>query len=79
MYRKNQDLINIGAYPAGSNAAIDHAIALHEPLKHFARQSVGAGFTAAESWGHLATALANPTPPPPRPNKPLQPSLKSAV
>ena len=35
LYRRNQDLISIGAYPAGSNAAIDHAIRLYEPLKSF--------------------------------------------
>ena len=79
VHRKNQDLINIGAYPAGSNAAIDHAIALHEPLKQFARQSVGQGFQAPESWKLLQHALANPTPPPSRPNKPVQPSPKTAV
>ena len=28
LYRKNKDLINIGAYPAGSSAVIDRAIAL---------------------------------------------------
>jgi flagellum-specific ATP synthase len=31
IHRKNQDLINIGAYPMGSNPAIDQAIHLHEP------------------------------------------------
>ena len=66
VHRKNQDLINIGAYPTGSNAAIDHAIALHEPLQHFARQAVGAGVAASASWALLTQALATPTPPPPQ-------------
>ena len=48
IYRKNQDLINIGAYPGGSNAAIDRAILLHEPLREFLRQSVSEGFSARE-------------------------------
>jgi flagellum-specific ATP synthase len=60
VYRKNQDLINIGAYPAGSNAAMDRAIALHEPLNKFLRQGVDEGFTAAQSWASLAKILATP-------------------
>jgi flagellum-specific ATP synthase len=72
VYRKNQDLINIGAYPAGSNPAIDRAIALHEPLNRFLRQGVSEGIPAAESWSRLAQTLAlpgpvNPTPPGPGP------------
>jgi flagellum-specific ATP synthase len=61
VYRRNQDLINIGAYPAGSNPVIDQAIALREPLDKFLRQGVTDGFTPAQSWPLLAQAL---TPPP---------------
>lgn len=57
LYRRNQDLISIGAYPAGSNAAIDLAIRLNTPLKNFLRQGVRDGFTAAESWQKLAQAM----------------------
>jgi flagellum-specific ATP synthase len=63
VYRRNQDLINIGAYPAGSNPAIDQAIALHEPLNRFLRQGVNEGFLVEESWGMLAKTLATPVPP----------------
>jgi flagellum-specific ATP synthase len=63
-YRKNQDLINIGAYPAGSNPAIDHAIALHEPLNRFLRQSVTEGFNSAQSWSLLKQTLSHPPTPP---------------
>ena len=63
VYRKNQDLINIGAYPAGSNPAIDHAIALHEPLNHFLRQRVSEGFTNAQSWSELQQTLSTPIAP----------------
>jgi flagellum-specific ATP synthase len=63
IYRKNQDLINIGAYPAGSNPAIDQAIALHEPLTRFLRQSVTEGFNSAQSWSLLKQTLSPaPTP-----------------
>ncbi len=60
VYRKNQDLINIGAYPAGTSPAIDHAIRLNGPLNRFLRQGVTEGFSAAQSWGLLSTALSTP-------------------
>jgi flagellum-specific ATP synthase len=62
IYRRNQDLINIGAYPAGSNPAIDQAIAVREPLTKFLRQGVEEGFKAADSWSLLARTLAIPVP-----------------
>jgi flagellum-specific ATP synthase len=70
VFRKNQDLINIGAYPAGSSPAIDLAITLHEPLSRFLRQGVGEGFRAPQSWSLLAQTLstqAAPAPPKPGP------------
>ena len=56
-YRKNQDLISIGAYPPGTNAAIDRAIRLQEPLRQFLRQPGNVGLPAAESWRQLAEVL----------------------
>jgi flagellum-specific ATP synthase len=64
VYRRNQDLINIGAYPAGSNPAIDQAIALHEPLDRFLRQGVTEGPTAAQSWSLLEQTLSITAHPP---------------
>jgi flagellum-specific ATP synthase len=61
VYRKNQDLIAIGAYPAGSNPAIDHAITLHDPLNRFLRQGVTEGFEESRSWGLLQELLARDT------------------
>jgi len=60
-YRKNADLINIGAYPAGSSPAIDQAIALNAPLNKFLKQDVSAGFPPAQSWNLLGQVL-NPQP-----------------
>lgn len=57
VYRRNQDLIGIGAYPPGSNPAIDEAIRLHEPLKAFLRQPVDQGCALRESWDGLAQSL----------------------
>src|SRR5579863_5262874 len=61
-YRKNQDLINIGAYPAGTNPAIDLSIHLNEPMKNFLRQAVGQGFTLQQSWTMLNQTMATPMP-----------------
>jgi flagellum-specific ATP synthase len=59
-HRKNQDLIHLGAYPTGSNAAIDLAIRFHEPLNQFLRQPIDRGFNPDESWELLAQAMAFP-------------------
>jgi len=37
-YKENEDLIQIGAYNQGSNARVDNAIRVHEPLIRFLRQ-----------------------------------------
>jgi flagellum-specific ATP synthase len=58
LYRKNQDLINIGAYPAGSNPAIDEAIRLQNLLNRFLRQSTGEDCPRPKSWEQLRRALA---------------------
>jgi flagellum-specific ATP synthase len=62
IYRKNQDLINIGAYPAGTNPAIDSSIQLHEPLTSFLRQPVEQGCTIPQSWSLLEETMAAPVP-----------------
>jgi flagellum-specific ATP synthase len=66
-YRKNQDLINIGAYPAGTNPAIDLSIHLHEPLETFLCQPVEQGCTLAQSWSLLEQTMATPVPAKPPP------------
>jgi flagellum-specific ATP synthase len=58
IYRRNQDLIAIGAYPAGSNAALDEAIRLYEPLRTFLRQPVDQGRKISECWVELNAAMA---------------------
>jgi FliI/YscN family ATPase len=61
-HRKNQDLINIGAYPAGTNPAIDLSIHLHEPLNSFLCQPVGQCSSLPQSWSLLEQTLASPMP-----------------
>ncbi len=53
LYRRNEDLISIGAYQKGANAAIDAAIALHEPLRNFLRQPVQDIATRAQTFAQL--------------------------
>ncbi len=67
VYRKNQDLINIGAYPAGSNPTIDQAIRLNEPLNQFLRQAVDEGFSASDSWRKLSSVFEQHGQPAPAP------------
>ncbi len=58
LLRKNQDLINIGAYVAGSNPEIDRALSLQKPLREFLQQGIGEGYPAAKSWEMLESAMA---------------------
>lgn len=58
LYRKNEDLISIGAYQKGANAALDQAIALHDPLGKFARQSVHEHTARAQCYQNLKHIIA---------------------
>jgi flagellum-specific ATP synthase len=57
LYRKNEDLVSIGAYQKGSNPALDRAVALNEPLKNFLRQGVHDYTPRAQSFGNLKQLL----------------------
>jgi flagellum-specific ATP synthase len=57
LLRKNQDLINIGAYVPGSNPEIDLSLRLQTPLREFLCQNMGEGYSAARSWHLLETAM----------------------
>jgi flagellum-specific ATP synthase len=59
MYRKNEDLVAIGAYQKGASAALDQAIALQEPLRQFLRQKVDELTPRAETFARLK-AILNP-------------------
>jgi flagellum-specific ATP synthase len=62
VYRKNADLINLGAYVAGSNASVDAAIRLREAIDLFLRQKVDSGFQPEAGWNLLKDALAGRKP-----------------
>jgi flagellum-specific ATP synthase len=57
IYRKNEDLINIGAYVRKTNPAIDRAIDKYEPLRTFLRQPVAQKVSRQASYQQLAEIL----------------------
>jgi len=52
-FRKSEDLINIGAYVAGSNPKIDYAVKMIERLNAYLRQGIGDTVSYAESVNQL--------------------------
>jgi flagellum-specific ATP synthase len=57
LYRRNQDLIQIGAYTQGTNPNIDAAIKAREPLQQFLRQPADQGVSRGDSWAQLQKVL----------------------
>ncbi|MGH7943931.1 MAG: FliI/YscN family ATPase [Opitutaceae bacterium] len=58
LYRKNEDLVSIGAYQKGSNPALDQAITLQEPLRRFLRQATHEHSSRAQTFASLKQLLA---------------------
>ena len=58
LYRKNEDLISIDAYQKGASASLDQAIALHEPLRAFLRQSVDENAGRGQTFDQLKRLFA---------------------
>jgi flagellum-specific ATP synthase len=56
-YKRNADLISLGAYAAGSNPQVDASIRLREPLNQFLRQKVTEGFTPSQGWEALGKTM----------------------
>jgi flagellum-specific ATP synthase len=54
VYRKAEDLINIGAYVAGSNPKIDYAIEMMEKINQYLKQDIDETTDFAESISQLA-------------------------
>jgi flagellum-specific ATP synthase len=57
LYRRNQDLIQIGAYTMGTNPSLDAAIRAREPIQQFLRQQVEQGVPRLEAWAALQKVL----------------------
>jgi flagellum-specific ATP synthase len=56
-YAKAEDLINIGAYAAGSNPKIDFAIRMIEPVKRYLRQGIHEETSFEESIATLDSMM----------------------
>ena len=63
IYQKNQDLINIGAYQAGSNPRVDASIRANDPLMSFLRQNMDDTPPAESNWEQLGHVLTQAYPP----------------
>merc|ERR1711998_680215 len=59
LYQQNQDLINVGAYEAGSNPDLDRAIAVRADMENFSRQPMHEQVTVDVALAQLQECLAN--------------------
>jgi len=57
IYRKNEDLITIGAYARGSNSKVDQAIDRYDSIMGFLRQPMGSKSTRADAWKEIAALV----------------------
>jgi flagellum-specific ATP synthase len=57
-YREAADLIEVGAYVAGSNPKVDRALRCIQPLRALLRQAPDERWTMSETLSALATVLA---------------------
>ena len=62
-YAEAEDLINVGAYHAGSNPSIDEAIAKHRPIEDFLIQEVEDQSSEAATFAAMAAISGIPMPP----------------
>jgi flagellum-specific ATP synthase len=56
-YMRSVDLINVGAYQAGSDAVLDQAIARHDHIDRFLQQGISERSGVDASLAHLADVL----------------------
>jgi flagellum-specific ATP synthase len=58
LYRRNEDLITIGAYTRGANPRLDLAIERNGPLNAFLRQPMEEISGRSDSWSSFSAALS---------------------
>ena len=59
VYRDIEDLVNIGAYAAGSNAEFDLAVQAHGVIDAFLQQGLGEGVEYRESVAELERLVSS--------------------
>jgi type III secretion protein N (ATPase) len=59
-YRRDRDLISVGAYVGGSDPLLDQAIALYPRMEAFLTQDMNARVGYADAWRELDALLAQP-------------------
>ncbi len=57
-FRRMEDMINIGAYTAGSNPEVDKAISMNGPINAFLRQDIGNPQHLTDSFAQLQALAA---------------------
>jgi flagellum-specific ATP synthase len=60
LYKRNEDLITVGAYQKGASAALDRAVGLNDGIKAFLRQSVDEVTPRADAYRRLNELLGTP-------------------
>ncbi len=58
VYRKNEDLVSIGAYQKGGNPSLDRAITLQEPLRKFLCQGVNEFSARKDSFAKIKSIVS---------------------
>jgi flagellum-specific ATP synthase len=58
-YHSHEDIITVGAYQKGANAALDRAIALRDPLNQFLRQKTQEFTPRDEAWKQLGKIISS--------------------
>ncbi|MDR2518871.1 MAG: FliI/YscN family ATPase [Spirochaetaceae bacterium] len=62
LYAENEDLINVGAYHAGSNSAIDEAVEKHSEIRAFLIQEVTEKSSIQDTLSQMARIAGSPIP-----------------
>jgi flagellum-specific ATP synthase len=58
VYQQNQDLIQVGAYEAGSNPELDQAIRLRQSMEKFLQQDMHTNMDVASTRHELQSLMA---------------------